>query len=155
MNTRRHFLHLATFPAFPTIAGLTTLGAAAQSLRPEPDISPLIEKLTGGKTVTEGRVQITLPMFAENGQSVPLTIAAAPGESPVKSLHVFAPRNPRPNIANFFFGPRAGKPVVNTRIRLAGSQTVRVIAVFADGGFGSGSAAVEVTASACLDQSGT
>ncbi len=153
MNARRHFLRMASLPA--ALPGVAALQAGAQTLIAEPDITPLIEKLTGGKTVTEGRVKITLPVFAENGQSVPLTIAAAPGEAQVKSLHVFAPRNPRPNIANFFFGPRAGKASVNTRIRLAGSQTLRVIAVFADGSFGSARAAVEVTASACLDQSGT
>ncbi|MBI3715555.1 MAG: hypothetical protein HY255_06145 [Betaproteobacteria bacterium] len=69
----------------------------------------------------------------------------------MKSLHLFAPRNPRPNIANFHFGPRSGKPAVTTRIRLAGTQTLRVIAAFADGSFGSATAPVEVTASACLD----
>ena len=145
VTDRRSFLTIAALPV------LSALPAQAQSNRFEADIGPLIEKLTAGKPVAAGRVQFTLPAFAENGQSVPVTISVAASEGAVKSLHLFAPRNPRPNIANFYFGPRSGKPAVTTRIRLAGTQTLRVIAVFADGSFGSATAPVEVTASACLD----
>lgn len=150
MITRREFLGAAALPAF---AAWNPLPAAAQSPPREADITPLLDKLAGGKPIMAGRVQITLPAFADNGQSVPLTVSVAAGEGPVKSLHVFAPRNPRPNIVNFHFGPKAGKAMVTTRIRLAGTQTLRVIAAFADGSFGSAASYVEVTASACLDQS--
>ncbi len=145
---RRNFLH-----ALPALAALPALPVAAQLNRFDVDITPLINKVTGGAPAPEGRVQLTVPQFAENGQSVPVTLAVAASEGVVKSLHFFAPRNPRPNIANFRFGPRAGKFTVNTRVRLAGTQTLRVIAAFADGSFGSATAPVEVTASACLDQS--
>jgi len=145
MTDRRTFLAFAALPA------LSAQPAPAQSNRFEADIGPLIEKLTGGKPVATGRVQLTVPAFAENGQSVPVTISVAASEGAVKSLHLFAPRNPRPNIANFHFGPRSGKAAITTRIRLAGTQTLRVIALFTDGSFGSATAPVEVTASACLD----
>jgi sulfur-oxidizing protein SoxY len=149
-TARRNFLHalpaLATLPTIPAMAQLHP-----QASRLDPDITPLIETITGGAPAPEGRVRLTIPQFAENGQSVPVTLAVTDGA--VKSLHLFAPRNPRPNIANFHFGPRAGTIAVNTRVRLAGTQTLRVICAFADGSFAGASAPVEVTASACLDQS--
>ena len=51
----------------------------------------------------------------------------------------------------FRFGPLAGVPKVATRVRLATSQTVTAVAVFADGSCWKDEVAVLVTWSACLD----
>lgn len=119
-------------------------------------VENLVMKVTGGAPVREGRVKLDIPVFADNGNSVSLTVSV---DSPmtdanhVKSIHLYAARNPRPNIANFYLGPRAGRAKLSTRIRLGGSQRVLAVAALSDGSFWSGKADVVVTSSACLDES--
>ena len=60
-------------------------------------------------------------------------------------------RNPRPVIARFQLGPRAGRAQVVTRVRLAGSQRVVALAAMSDGSYWQGASEVTVTESACLD----
>ncbi|HEX9390912.1 MAG TPA: thiosulfate oxidation carrier protein SoxY [Usitatibacteraceae bacterium] len=130
------------------------LPAQAQNARFEADITPLLNTLSGGKPIVPGRVKMEIPLLVENGQAVALRVSvpdAATGS--VISLHVFAPRNPRPNVANVFFGSASGKPEVVTRVRLGGTQTLVAVAAFSDGSFASANAPVEVTSSACLDMS--
>jgi sulfur-oxidizing protein SoxY len=120
----------------------------------EDPLAPLVQKLTGGAPVREGRVKLDIPRLADNGYSVPLHVSV---ESPmtaadhVTSITLLSERNPRPLMAMFHLGPKAGRPEVSTRVRLNGSQQVRVIAQLSDGSYWSASAPVEVTESACLD----
>lgn len=147
----RRRLFLATLAA-------GALPAAAQSPRFQPvqDVRPLIEKLTGGVAPEIGGIEIELPQIAENGNSVPLHVTVA---SPmtvadhVKTIHVFAERNPRPLVASFHLGPQSGRAEINTRVRLAGTQTVNVLVELSGRRFILGSAYVLVTAAACLDES--
>jgi len=69
----------------------------------------------------------------------------------VARLTLLSPRNPRPVMASFYFGPRAGHAEVVTRVRLNGTQRVVALAQLADGTLWSSEAQVEVTESACLD----
>jgi sulfur-oxidizing protein SoxY len=71
----------------------------------------------------------------------------------VTSITLLSDRNPRPVLATFRFGPRAGHALVSTRVRLNGSQRVTAIARMSDGSLWSVQAPVEVTESACLDAS--
>ncbi len=147
---RRHFLQLGGI-------GLasTALPLHAQQLMPAQDLAPLIRAVVGDAAPKSGRIRITLPQLAENGNSVPLELNV---DSPmteaehVRSLHVFAERNPRPLIASFHLGPHAGRARVTTRIRLAGSQRVVAIAVLSDGSAWSNEVEVVVTSAACLDE---
>lgn len=117
-------------------------------------LAPVVRDITGGATLTSGRVRIDTPRLADNGHSVPMKIAV---ESPmtaadhVRSIILLSPRNPRPLIAKYTLGPRSGRAEVSTRVRLNGSQVVLAIAQLSDGTFWSGTAEVEVTESACLD----
>src|SRR5258708_23865915 len=70
----------------------------------------------------------------------------------VKSIHLYSERNPVPNMANFYLGPRAGKAEINSRVRLAGSQRVTAVAKLSDGSFWYDAAPIVVTLSACLDE---
>ncbi|MBI5790651.1 MAG: sulfur oxidation protein SoxY [Rhodocyclales bacterium] len=147
---RRHFLQLG---------GMGLAGSArplrAQQLMPLQDLLPLIRAVAGEVQPRPGRVRLGLPQLAENGNSVPLELNV---DSPmteadhVRSLHVFAERNPRPLIASFHLGPHAGRAKVTTRIRLAGSQRVVAIAVLSDGSAWSDETEVIVTSAACLDE---
>lgn len=146
--TRRRFVAvlagLAAAPLLPARA------ARAQS---DP-FAPLLQKVTGGAPVRAGRVTIDTPRLADNGHSVPLRVSV---ESPmtaadhVRSVTLLSERNPRPVMATFHLGPKAGRAEVVTRVRLNGSQRVLALAQLSDGSYWSGSAEVEVTESACLD----
>jgi sulfur-oxidizing protein SoxY len=102
-----------------------------------------------------GRVKLELPRLADNGYSVPLKLSVAPASHApghVQRLWLISNRNPRPLIAEFDWGPAAAQPHVNTKVRLNGSQTVYALAQWSDGSWWMDQADVEVTESACLDQ---
>jgi sulfur-oxidizing protein SoxY len=74
---------------------------------------------------------LELPLISEDGSSVPLTVRAQSPmteDSYIQSIHLFATRNPSPEIAEFEFSPRAGRAQVTTRVRLNESQTVIAVA---------------------------
>lgn len=104
-----------------------------------------IAEFTGGADVTEGGVTLTAPELAENGASVPISVAA---EGAVAIL-VVATGNPTPNVATFNFGPLSGASAASTRIRLAGTQDLIAVAKMADGSFARASANVMVTIGGC------
>ncbi len=51
------------------------LASAAGPARAVNDYADQIRKFTGGKTPVEGRVKLELPELAENGNTVPLSVA--------------------------------------------------------------------------------
>jgi len=113
-----------------------------------------IRTLVGEAPVNRGKVKLGLPPIVENGNTVPLTVTV---DSPmsetdhVTGIHVFNEKNPQPYVAAFELGPRAGRAMVSTRIRLADSQQVVAIARLNDGSFWSGGADVIVTLAACAE----
>ena len=130
--------------------------AAQQQFARTQDVRPLIEKLTKGAKTEEGGIAMELPAIAENGNSVPLRVKV---ESPmtqadhVDAIHVIADRNPRSLVATFHLGPESGRAEVTTRIRLAGSQRLTVLAALSGGRFRMLQQDVLVTSAACLDDS--
>ena len=143
---RRDFLAGAAGP-------LALPGTAFAQVDP---LDPLVRAFANGAAVRKGKVTLVLPQLADNGNSVPIRITV---DSPmtsadhVKSIHLYSERNPVPNMANFYLGPRAGKAEINSRVRLAGSQRVTAVAKLSDGSFWYDSAPIVVTLSACLDES--
>ena len=115
-----------------------------------------IRKVVGSATLTEGRVKLKVPPLVENGSTVPLSVSV---DSPmtvadhVKAIHVFNEKNPQPNVFSARLGPRNGKAIVGTRIKLGDSQRIIAIAETSDGRFWSGGADVIVTLAACLEES--
>jgi sulfur-oxidizing protein SoxY len=146
-SRRRRFLAtLAGLAAAPLLPG--------QAARAAGPLAPLIDKITGGVPLREGRVRLELPRLADNGHSVPLRVtveSAMTAADHVRSITLLSERNPRPVMATFHLGPKAGRPEVATRVRLNGTQRVLAVAQLADGSYWSASAEVEVTESACLD----
>lgn len=130
---------------------IRTREANAQALRPGAH-TELIRKITGGATTRPGRISLRLPDIADNGNSVPLTVAV---DSPmtardhVKALHVIAEDNPNPEILSVRFAPGQGKAEVSTRIRLARTQNVHAIAEMSDGSFWSTRVETIVTIGGC------
>ena len=142
MIDRRRFLALTGF-------------VLAENLHATPaEMQAAMRKVLGDAKPRPGKVKLDIAPLIDNGNAVPLTVTV---ESPmteaehVKAIHVFTEKNPQPSVLSARLGPRAGRAVVSTRMRLADSQTVHAIAELSDGSLWSGSADVIVTVSACLE----
>ena len=115
-----------------------------------------IAEVTGLAEIKRGRVKLDIPPLVENGNTVPCTVSVESpmtAEDHVKAIHVFSEKNPQPNVISVHLGPRAGRAVVSTRIRLADTQTVMAIAEMSDGSFWSDRLDVLITLGACLEDS--
>lgn len=138
---------------FLVAAGAFALGLRAGEGRAA-DMQGAMLKVLGDARPREGRITLDVPPLVENGNAVPLTVKV---DSPmteadhVKAIHVFNEKNPLPNVASFWLGPRAGRAAVSTRIRLADSQRVVALCQMSDGSWWSGSVDVIVTLAACTE----
>ena len=124
------------------------LGAAALTVLPfrvNAAAEDAIAAFTGGTEMADGGVNLTAPEIAENGNTVPVSVAAE-GASAILLL---ATGNPTPGVATFTFGDLAGSTSASTRIRLAGTQDVVAIAKMADGSFARATKTVKVTIGGC------
>lgn len=105
-----------------------------------------------GTPTTDGRLAIDVAEIAENGNTVPYTVgfdSPMTQESHVKALHVLSTANPQPAVATFHFTPLSGKAQVASRMRLARSQEIVVVAELSDGRFVVGRRLVKVTIGGC------
>jgi len=149
-SARRRFIS-----ALAGLAAGALLPARAARAQPDP-FAPLVRKITDGAPLRAGRVTVDTPLLADNGHSVPLKVSVASPMTEadhVRSLTLLSEKNPRPVMATFHLGPKAGRAEVVTRVRLNGSQRLLAVAQLSDGSFWSGSAEVVVTEAACLDGS--
>ena len=150
--TRRRFLIDTAALAGSLGIGLT-LTVKPASATPD-SIRGAIRKVIGESSVKKGKVKIDLPPLIENGNAVALTVSSEStmtAADHVKAIHVFTEKNPQPNVVSFHLGPRAGRALVSTRIRLADSQTVTAIAELSDGSYWSHAVDVIVTLAACTE----
>jgi sulfur-oxidizing protein SoxY len=137
--------------------GLATAVAASvpvQQAAAAEDYAAILQGITKGKPVQNGRVKLTLPELAENGNVVSTLIEV---ESPmttadhVRNIYVLAEKNPQVLLIRFHLSPRAGRAKLATNLRLADTQRVTCLAEMSDGSFWSGEATVIVTLAACID----
>jgi sulfur-oxidizing protein SoxY len=129
-------------------AGLGLAAGPAYALN---DYAEQIKQFTGGKAPVEGRVKLELPELAENGNTVPLSVAViGPTDegTHVEEILVLAPANPNARVIRFRFSP-ASVPEASTRIRLAETQDVIAVAKMSDGTFFSASRQIKVTIGGC------
>ena len=113
-----------------------------------------IRESFGDTPIQPGRVTMKMPALSENGNSVPLSIdvdSPMTAQDHVSSIQVFTEKNPLPNVAKYYLGPRSGKASIATRIRLADTQIITTIAQMSDGSLWSGTAETIVTLAACSE----
>jgi len=147
--TRREFV-FALGAGGLAVATITLLpaGAAADSAA----VTEAMKKLIGETAPLDGRITLEVPQIAENGNTVPITVEV---DSPMsdqdycKAVHIFAEGNPLPNVASFRFTPACGKAAASTRVRLAKTQNVIVLAEMSDGKVYMSKAEVKVTIGGC------
>lgn len=137
-------------------AGIAVAIAGPAFATPE-EMARAISAFTGGAAPKAGRVRLEVAALVDNGNAVPISVAV---ESPmtaadhVTAIAVFNERNPQADVARFTLGPRSGKAMVSTRIRMATSQKLTAVARMSDGSFWSSSADVIVTLAACVEGEG-
>ncbi len=131
---------------------LLVVAAPLPAFAADADTADAIKQQFGDTVPMDGKITLKLPALAETGNSVPITVTV---DSPmtdtdrVARVVIFANRNPRPLIASMIFGPKAGKPVFSTTMRLSGTQDVIAIAEMADKSLWKTQTRVTVTVGAC------
>jgi sulfur-oxidizing protein SoxY len=144
MITRREFVVALTGVAVSGKVGAT----------PEA-VEDAIKKIAGGAQLQRGRVKLDAPALIENGNSVVLSVHV---DSPmteadhVTAIHVFAPKNPLPNMISVHLTPRSGRAQFTTRVRVADTQTLMAVAQMSDGSVWTDRVDVVVTLAACLEE---
>jgi sulfur-oxidizing protein SoxY len=145
----------ATRRQFLAAAGGVGLALAVRPAEATPaSMKQVIRQVVGEATVKRGKIKLDLPPLVENGNSVAMSVTV---DSPmtakdhVKAIHVFTEKNPQPNIISVQLSPRAGKADIQTRVRLADTQSVVAICEMSDGSFWSDTVDVIITLGACLE----
>jgi len=146
---------------FATGAGALALGFGTTALAQDAAVAPQpppplwqqeVDKILKGAKPVPGKILLDIPEIAENGNTVPFTVSV---ENPmteanyVQTLHVIAAGNPQPGIAIFRFTPDSGRAAVSSRMRLARTQDVIVIAALSSGSFVLAKRPVKVTIGGC------
>jgi sulfur-oxidizing protein SoxY len=143
---RRSVLTAAAALAAAGAAGARRAVAQVQPV----SVAAVLRPVFGDKPIKPGRVQLKLPVVAENGSSVQVSLGMEGAELP-KRMVLMAPANPQPLATEIRFGPRAVRAEVTTRLRLARSQVIVAAAEMADGSVYATSAEVTITSGACIE----
>ena len=146
----------ATRRQFLAAAGGVGFALAVRPAEATPaSMKQAMRQVVGEASVKRGKIKLDLPPLVENGNSVTMGVTV---DSPmtakdhVKAIHVFTEKNPQPNIISVQLGPRAGKAEIQTRVRLADTQSVVAICELSDGSFWSHTVDVIITLGACLEE---
>jgi sulfur-oxidizing protein SoxY len=130
---------------------LTITGLAEARLR---SFEEMVRPFVQTQDLKKERVTLSLPMLADNGHMVPLSLKV---ESPmteashITHVYLISQRNPVPLMAKFVMGPWSGRADLSTRVRLSGNQSVVALARLSDGNFIYDVQEVVVTEAACVD----
>jgi sulfur-oxidizing protein SoxY len=146
---RRTFL-LGAGASLAVATFLANLPALAQE--PVRSLDEALKKVLGDAKPAESGITLEVPEIAENGNTVPFSLAVESPMSPenyVKTLHIFASGNPQVGVASYHFTPASGKAAVSSRMRLARTQDVVAVAELSDGKFLLGKRSVKVTIGGC------
>lgn len=116
------------------------------------DYESALKSILGDAQAAEGRLTLELPEIAENGNTVPFSVAVdspMTAESHVRAIHLLSTANPQPVVASFHLSLLSGVGKVAGRMRLAKTQDVVAIAELSDGSFAIGRRNVKVTIGGC------
>jgi sulfur-oxidizing protein SoxY len=137
-------------------AGKLAWAQAGSSGLPLPDepVEATLKRLFGNRSFAsgEGKIKLELPLIAEDGGNVAVTVDSSlplSGATHLSHLYIISDKNRRPMLAKFSFTPGAGKAFFATSIRLATTTDVRAVAEMNDGTLYAVSKNVRVTISGC------
>lgn len=127
--------------------------ARAQSA-PEETFAEAERAILAGRAPLASGIELEMPALSENGNSVDLAIrveSPMTGADHVTAIHVLSERNPVPRVATIALTPRAGRAEVATRIRLATTQRILVLAETSGGQVHRASREIIVILGACVE----
>jgi sulfur-oxidizing protein SoxY len=130
---------------------LTITGLAEARLR---SFEEMVRPYVQSQELKKERVTLSLPMLADNGHMVPLSLkvdSPMTEASHITHVYLISQRNPVPLMAKFVMGPWSGRADLSTRVRLSGNQSVIALARLSDGNFIYDVQEVVVTEAACVD----
>lgn len=105
-----------------------------------------------GAVPADGKIAIDLPEIAENGNFVPVTIQVDSPMTPedhVTAIHLLSTGNPTARVATFHLSPVNALARVQSRMRLAKTQDVIVLAEISNGTLAIATSLVRVTIGGC------
>ena len=144
--TRRQMLGVSAGFALMSVAGTRIALADVEAT------DKFIMEFTGGKKPETGKITLTAPEIAENGNTVPVSVeveSAMTDGDLVESVLLVADGNPNPDVATFHFTAMSGTAAATTRMRLAKTQNVIAVAKMADGSVFMDKKEVKVTIGGC------
>ena len=124
------------------------------NLGPEEPVGATMKRLFGGRPIKDGgaSINLELPLIAENGAVVPLTVEVAAPMTPqnyVKAIYIISDKNRRPLNVKFNLTPAMGQAYVGTNLRLGETTDVRAIVEMSDGTLVQARREVKVTVGGC------
>lgn len=120
----------------PFIARANAEAGASEAFVPSQDFNADFARIVGNGRPLEGKISVDLPETADNGNFVPITINV---DSPmtaadhVKAIHILSTANPHAHVATFHLSPVNAVARVQSRMRLAKTQDVIVLAELSGG----------------------
>ncbi len=123
-------------------------------MAPGKQMAEAIAEFAKGQRVQTGRVKLEIAELVDNGNVVPVSVSV---DSPMSAadhvlqIALFNDRNPQRDVAVFALGPRAGRALVATRMRLSTSQQVSAVARMNDGSVWIATVDVIVALAACIE----
>ncbi|MBI3625613.1 MAG: thiosulfate oxidation carrier protein SoxY [Candidatus Rokubacteria bacterium] len=133
-----------------TALGQGNLGA----LQPEEKVDATLQRLFGSRPIKDGSgmIRLDMPLIAENGAVVPITIEVQSPMTPanyVRSVYIISDKNRRPMNAKFSLSPEIGAAVIGTNLRLGETTDVRAVVELNDGTLLMAKQEVKVTVGGC------
>jgi sulfur-oxidizing protein SoxY len=124
------------------------------NLGPEESVDATMKRLFAGRPIKDGAasIKLELPLIAENGAVVPLTVDVAAPMTPqnyVKAIYIISDKNRRPLNVKFNLTPAMGQAYVGTNLRLGETTDVRAVVEMSDGTLLQAKSEVKVTVGGC------
>lgn len=128
--------------------------APAPALGRQETVQDGLRRLFGSRPIKDGAgvVKLDIPLIAENGAVVPVTVDVTSPMTPasyVKHVYVVADKNRIPIITRVALAPESGQASVATSVRLGETGDVRAIVEQSDGTLLQVAREVKVTVGGC------
>jgi len=133
-------------------AGAVFISVSCAPVFAQGAVKGIIDQFAAGKTPQQGKVELEIPFTADNPNAVPVGLKV---DSPMteasycREVALIAEGNPRPLVCRFSFTPGLSVPQLSTRIRLAETQHVTLLAKMNDGSVFITRKEITVTAGGC------
>ena len=128
--------------------------ATAQTLGMQETVEAGLKRVFGGRPIKDagGLVKLDIPLIAENGAVVPVTVEVTSPMTPanyVKHIYIVADKNRIPIVTRVALAPEAGQAYMGANIRLGETTDVRAIVEQSDGTLLQSKREVKVTVGGC------